>query len=158
MTTQGFRNYEEQDPDKIVATAQAKVSVLREEEIKLKNSVAILEKEIARLSFLRDEISESIGSFEEKKIVAEREYSEVSNSLTSLKEEHDRVSVEVSSAKKELESLNESIKMQQINLSEIVVNARKAQEDIDARISSLASDEKDFELRKQKLIEVIATL
>lgn len=160
MTTQGTSQslVLPEDLQQAVNIANAKVSVLREENQRLERTKVEVEKDTARLELRRDELVNEINKFIAEKETAEGELGKVERRLEDAKVAFGLLDAELVVAKKELISAREATAVEGVKLSTIVAQAREAQVTFDARKAAVAAQEKEIEERKARIKAALETL
>jgi len=158
MNTQGFTSIEQGDSAQAIAVAAAKVSVLREEEIKLTHSKSELEKDLARLELRKEEIISDIEKLNLSKENIEKQFSLMELKLEKIRIEYGELDAENVIAQKALADAKQNTIDESLKLSKIVVQSRDVENDIAAKLDALRASESSFNERKEKIQSLLSTL
>lgn len=141
-----------------IASANAKLSVLRDETARLDEQKSLAYKEVARLELAQDELSAKVEKLSVESDAAEVEFKAISERLVSAKGE---LEITVSDRKvilKELVGLKEQVEAESARLSSIVEDQRHAQEEMAIEKEAHAKMKELFEARKARVIELLSSI
>lgn len=148
-------------PEKVqeaINIAEAKVSVLRDEEIRLGRVKGEAEKEIARLEIRRDTIEGAIPALEGEATSLQSTVGSLTAAVKSAKEELAAIEENRKSAVKEAKAAESLTKLEAAKLSQIVAQAREAQEAVAEAKVALQANVDAFNTRKARTLELLSSI
>lgn len=159
MNTQGFgaRVPLPDELESAISLGEAKVAVLRDEEIRLNQLKSELEKDVARLQILDSSLKDAIPALEEKVAQRQNNLAVLDGVLAEKTAALELVESDRKVALKELEALHEQATAESSKLSTIAAQARDIEASIENRRAELHKSVAAFDERKNKLVELLAS-
>ena len=148
-------------PEKIqeaINIAEAKVAVLRDEEIRLGRVKGEMEKEVARLEIRRDTLASAIPELEASVINLQGNVDSLAIAVEKSKSDLLTLEDSAKSVTKEIVLAQEATQAESLKLSETVLKAREVEEASARLKESLSSDIAAFEIRKARVQELLASI
>lgn len=160
MSTQGTAA-RVQLPDEVqssIRIAEAKVAVLRDEEIALSRAKGQLEKDIAALEIKRDTLEGVLPKLEKAVVTAQGKLDDLSVAVASKESELHGLENECRSAVKARDEAVAVTAAESAKLSRFVEKTREVQSGLDAEKAKLEEDKAVFAQRKATVREMLASI
>ena len=141
-----------------ISLASAKVSVLKDDEVKLTYAKSDLVKELARLELSRDAVIAETKELVDAKESAERLLGEVEAKFIEAGAAFGALDEGLVMARKEMEAACATTIAESVKLSEIVSQCREAQSELDAVKAEAEAAKAAIEERKARIQDALATL